>query len=295
MEPPNDTPDSTEPEVLEIVPGEEGEAIDSADDSGAAMSFLDHLEELRWALAKCLGAFVLACVLIGIFVFQFAHLLHWPYDWAVRDYEGVNDQLYIRSFMGSFSVMFQLFFLGGLSLSMPFMLFFLGQFIAPGLTKAEARMLLPGSIAAVLLFLCGATFSFFIILPAGLRASVMIAQLFQFELLIDAPSYYGLLLWATAGVGAAFEFPLVLLILIHLGLIKTATLCHYRRHSIVAFLILSAVITPTPDPITFLFLAGPLSILYEIAILFGRRLEKRRAESIEAEDTESAEENGSRR
>lgn len=287
MEPPADDKPTGESD-LELSSAEETEVLDVEDEDAepGAMTFLDHLEELRWTLAKCLGSFVIACILIAVFVFQFADLLRWPYDFAVRGFPEVNDELYIRGFMGSFSVMFQLFFLGGLALSLPFMLVFLGQFIAPGLTKSEKRMLLPGSIAAVVLFLTGATFSFFILLPAGLRASVMVSQLFGFNLLIDAPAYYGLLMWATAGVGAAFEFPLVLLILIHLGIVSTDLLAKYRRHAIVGFLALSAIVTPTPDPITFLFLAGPLWALYEVAILFGRRLEKRRKESLEAEEIE---------
>jgi len=250
------------------------------------MALLDHLEDLRWTLARCVGAFMLSCILIGIFVFQFADLLRWPYEFAVSSSEGANNQLYVRGFMGSFSVMFQLFFMGGFILSLPAILFFLGRFIAPGLTPAERRVLLPGSIAATGLFLLGASFSFFILLPAGLKASVMLSQMFGYELLIDAPSYYGLLLWATMGVGTSFEFPLIMLILMHVGMLTTLTLSKYRRHAIVGFLVVSAVVTPTPDPLTFLFLAIPLWILYELAIFVGRWVEKKRAGRILEADLE---------
>lgn len=257
-------------------------AVDAAD---LEMTFLDHLEELRWVLAKCFGVFFFSCVLVGIFVFQFADLLRWPYEFALRGHEGVDDTLYIRGFMGVFSVMLQLFFLGGLSISLPFMLLLLGKFIAPGLTSKERRLLLPGSFAAFVLFLTGAAFSFWILLPAGLRASVIFSQMFGFSLLIDAPSYYGLLMWATMGVGAAFEFPLVLLLLIHMGVATTETLKKYRRHAIVGFLVLSAVVTPTPDPITFLFLAIPLYVLYELSILVGRKVERlREADLAESQE-----------
>jgi|TARA_B110000438_G_scaffold146580_1_gene141224 sec-independent protein translocase protein TatC len=269
---------------MAILPDEENQNVDSKaiapaepiDSAAVEMSFLDHLEELRWVIAKCFGVFLLSCLLVGVFVFQFADLLRWPYEFALRGQEGVDDTLYIRGFMGVFSVMLQLFFLGGLSISLPFMLLFLGKFIAPGLTLKERRMLLPGSLAAFVLFLAGASFSFWILLPAGLRASVMFSQMFGFELLIDASSYYGLLMWATMGVGAAFEFPLVLLLLIHMGVATTVMLKNYRRHAIIAFLVLSAVVTPTPDPITFLFLAIPLYVLYELSIFVGGKVERRR-------------------
>lgn len=285
-QPPNSPPgDSESPKHpgWELVAEEDEEEIAEA----GAMGFLDHLEELRWTLARCAGAFFVACLIIALFVFQFADLLRWPYDFAMARFEGVEDKLYVRSFLGAFSVMFQLFFLGGFCLSFPFMLFFLGRFIGPGMSASEKRMMLPGSLAAVVLFLVGASFAFFILLPAGLTASIHFATRFGWELLIDATSYYTLLVWASVGVGAAFEFPLLLLILIHLGLIQTATLGVYRRHAFVAFLILAAVVTPTPDPITFLFLAIPLYILYEISILVGRRVERKREERERIWDAEN--------
>jgi sec-independent protein translocase protein TatC len=260
------------------------ESEDSPEEGG--MSFLDHLEELRWTLVKCAAAFLVACVLIGVFVFQFADLLRWPYDFAMAKFDGVEDRLFVRGFMGAFSVMFQLFFLGGLCLSLPAMLYFLGKFVSPGMTASERKVLGPASAAAVVLFLSGASFSFFILLPAGLSASIYFSIQFGFDLLIDAASYYSLLLWATMGVGAAFEFPLLLLLLIHLGILGTEKLVTYRRHAIVGFLVLSAVVTPTPDPITFLFLAVPLQVLYEISIIVGRWVEKKREERMKILDVD---------
>lgn len=272
-EPDNSFPDEPELDQDEVAESEPG-----------SMGFLDHLEELRWTLVKSLASFLIACTLIGIFVFQFADLLRWPYEFATAGRPDHNDDLYVRNFLGSFAVMFQLFFLGGLGLSLPAILYFVGKFVAPGLTRNELRMMLPGSVAAFVLFVLGAVFSFFILLPAGLKASVYFADMFGFKLLIDASSYYGLVMWATVGVGTAFEFPLLLILLIHLGILQVAHLVHYRRHAIVGFLALSAIVTPTPDPITFLFLAVPLWILYEISILFGRRLERRRREQRIVED-----------
>lgn len=276
MDDPNNAqpPDSRSPE-------DEPEAV--ATDEAGAMGFLDHLEELRWTLAKCAAAFLVASVAIGVFLARFASLLRWPYDFAVAGREGMAfDHLVNTEMLGAFSVMFQLFFVGGFVLSLPAMLFFIGRFIFPGLNAAERKILLPGAVGAFVLFLTGSVFSFFILLPAGLRASFFMNDLLGFELILRASSYYSLLLWATMGVGLAFEFPLVILVLIHIGLVTTATLAHYRRHAIVVFLIISAVVTPTPDPITFLFLAGPLWVLYELSILAGRRVERKRAAAIAA-------------
>lgn len=269
---PDPGPEPLENRMWEVVDEETPEE----ESGGGAMSFLEHLEELRWTLMKCAAAFILACIVLAFFVFQFADLLRWPYDFAMAKFDGVEDKLYVRSFMGAFSVMFQLFFLGGFCLSLPAMLFFLGRFIAPGMSDSEKRLMLPGGIAAIFLFLIGSSFAFFILLPAGLTASIHFATRFGWDLLIDATSYYTLLVWASVGVGSAFEFPLLLLLLIHLGALRVVQLTHYRRHAAVGFLVLSAVVTPTPDPITFLFLATPLYILYEVSIAIGRRVERRR-------------------
>ena len=90
-------------------------------------------------------------------------------------------------------------------------------------------------------------------------------------------SYYGLLMWLVLGVGAAFEFPLLIILLIYMGIMSTALLCKYRRHAIVAIFIIAAVVTPTPDPITQTMFAVPLYVLFELSILVGRRVEKKRA------------------
>jgi sec-independent protein translocase protein TatC len=88
-----------------------------------------------------------------------------------------------------------------------------------------------------------------------------------------AASYYSLITWMVLGVGMAFQFPLVLLILIYLGVLSVHQLVAFRRYSIVVFLCLCAAITPTTDPVTFIILTIPLSLLYELAIILGRRVQ----------------------
>ncbi len=127
-----------------------------------------------------------------------------------------------------------------------------------------------------MLFLIGASFSFFLLVPTTIGVSLELNQLFGFITRWTPGSYYSLLMWLVLGVGATFEFPLLILLLIHLGLLKVATLKKYRRHAVVAILIIAAVITPTPDPFTQLLFATPLYILYEIAILVGSRVERKR-------------------
>lgn len=241
------------------------------------MTFLDHLEDLRWTIAKSFIAFGIACFLIAFFLSQFSELLRWPYAFAVSGREIEMSGLINTSILGVFSVIFYLLIGGGLALSLPFILYFIAQFVMPGLNDRELHMVRPACLSAFLLFIIGAAFSFFILVPAALRASIIFNEMLGFAPLWTAASYYGLLTWMVLGVGIAFQFPLVLLILVYLELLSKAQLVAFRKYSIVLFLCVGAVVTPTTDPVTFILLALPMSLLYELSIFGAGRVERRRA------------------
>lgn len=238
------------------------------------MTFLEHLEDLRWVLGKSFAAFAIACLLIAAFLTQFSELLRWPYSFATSGRELLMPELINTSILGVFSVIFYLFMGGGTALSLPFILYFVARFIAPGLNERELAVLRPACLGAFVLFISGAAFAFFILLPAALRASIIFNEMLGFAPMWTASSYYAMLTWMTLGVGVAFQFPLVLLILVYVGIISHAQLVAFRRYSVVLFLCLCALITPTTDPFTFLLLAIPMSLLYELAIFGAARMER---------------------
>jgi sec-independent protein translocase protein TatC len=282
-------PDNTSPEnwppAIEQPPAE---PADEAEPAGQ-MTFLDHLEDLRWTLFKSFAAFGVACILIGIFLTQFSEMLRWPYEFAVSGKDIEMSGLISTSILGVFSVIFYLLLGGGLALSLPFILYFVGQFVSPGLNNRELQLLRPACFGAFLLFALGSVFSFFILVPAALRASIIFNQMLGFAPLWTAASYYGLLTWMVLGVGLAFQFPLVLLILVFLDILSKAQLVAFRKYSVILFLCIGAVVTPTTDPVTFLLLAAPMSLLYEVAIIGAGRLERRRADAEEEEEAEEDE------
>ena len=251
--------------------------IDDASTGGdRAMGFWGHLEELRWTLIKC--ALVLAgfVTLIAYHINESAHLLNWPLDQVRADYPLLKTDLVTNSPMGIFSVVIDICLIGGFVMALPFMLFFVGQFIAPALSAKERRVLLPTAISAFLLFLGGAAFGYFVLTPSTIRVAFELNQLMGYTVLWTADRYYSLLMWLVLGMGAAFEFPLIILLLVYLGIVDVATLRKYRRHAFVIIFVLAAVITPTPDPINQTLFAVPLIILFEISILVASRLTKRR-------------------
>jgi sec-independent protein translocase protein TatC len=242
-----------------------------------AMGFWEHLEELRGTIIKSVAVFIVFAVLIGYFATEFNQTLLWPLHHVAKDYPEFSTKLGTLSIMEVFNMVIQLCVFGGLLLAAPFILFFVGQFVAPALTEREMKAVLPMCISAMFLFLVGAAFSFFLIMPSTIRVAIELNNAFQLENRWTAGNYFNTLTWLVLGAGAVFEFPLVILLMVWLGIMTTEFLKKYRRHAIVVIFIISAVVTPTPDPITQLIFAIPLYALYEISILISKRVEKRRS------------------
>ncbi|RME66850.1 MAG: preprotein translocase subunit TatC, partial [Verrucomicrobia bacterium] len=172
------------------------------------MTFLEHLEELRWVLLKVLIAFLVGFVLVAAFLDNVANLLRWPLDFGVRENPEVL-RLVTTTPLAIFTVFMMVCFLGAVAFSMPFVLYFVGQFVAPALTPKEKKLLVPGLVLAVLLFLAGMTFAFFLLVPSVIRVSVYFNALLGYEVIWSADKYYSMLAWMCLGMGTAFQFPMV--------------------------------------------------------------------------------------
>jgi len=241
------------------------------------MGFFDHLEELRWTLVKSAAVYLVFAILIGIYLKEFNDVLLWPFNHVRAGNPKMALDLGTTTVMEGFNVVIQLCLLGAIAPAAPFIIYFVGQFVSPALSKKEMRMVLPTGFSAMVLFLLGSAFSFFFLVPSTLKVSVEINELFGFVMRWTPDSYYSLLSWLTIGVGLSFEFPLLIVLLVYMGILRVATLRHYRKHAIVAIFIIAAIVTPTPDPFTQTMFALPLWVLYEIAIIAGARIEKKRA------------------
>jgi sec-independent protein translocase protein TatC len=261
---------SDQPPAEEYEEGGPGEAAPAP--GKKVMGFLDHLEDLRWTLIKSAVVFALFVTLIAYYVDDFGAVLSRPLTQVKADYPAMNTELITNSPMGVFSVIIDICLIGGLVLSLPFILFFFGQFIAPALTKRETKVLLPTCVSALLLFLGGAAFGYFLLTPSTIRVAYELNKMMHYTVMWTADRYYSLLIWLVLGMGAAFEFPLLIVLAVYMGLIEVATLRKYRRHAIVVIFIIAAVITPTPDPINQSLFAVPLILLYEVAILVASQL-----------------------
>ena len=240
------------------------------------MGFWEHLDELRGTIIKSLAVFLVFAVLVGYFATEFNHALLWPLHYVAQSYPTLDTKLGTLSIMEVFNMVIQLCVFGGLLLAAPFILFFIGQFVAPALTEREMKVVLPLCVSAMFLFLIRACFSFFLLMPSTIRVAIELNNAFDLENRWTAGNYFNTLTWLVLGAGGVFEFPLVIILLVWLGIMTTAFLRKYRRHAIVVIFIISAIVTPTPDPFTQSLFAAPLYALYEIAILVSTRVEKRR-------------------
>ncbi|HAV12412.1 MAG TPA: twin-arginine translocase subunit TatC [Opitutae bacterium] len=249
----------------------------------AGMSFLEHLEEFRWTVGRSVLAFFLGLIIVAIFIQDIAEWLKYPILTAYGSVELVKQNLITYRPMGVISVFFQIALLGGFTLSMPFVLYFLAAFVAPGLTEKERKVLRPSCFAAFLLFLTGVAFAFFIILPLTLAFSVRLNQFFGFDLLWAASDYYSMVVWFSLATGAFFQFPLLIVILVYLQVLPVSKLKAIRKGVFVGLMIFSALMSPGGDFISLPITTGFMYGLYELAIWVGGRIEKKKREEALAE------------
>lgn len=258
---------------------------DEADGSSAGMTFLEHLEEFRWTIFRSICSFAIGVLIVCFFLPQIGSLLQMP----LRQAYGFNnvefDGLVSYKPMGVFLVIIQIALLGGFVLSMPFLLYFLACFIIPGLTERERRIVRPACLAAFGLFIVGVAFAYFVLLPITYTFIVKFNLIMGQKMLLAASEHYNTVVWFSVATGMTFQFPLVLVILIYIQVLKVAQLKSIRRAAFVGIMIAAALLTPGGDFVSLSLSTAVLYGLYELSILFGSQLEKKvRSEEFEAWD-----------
>jgi sec-independent protein translocase protein TatC len=162
----------------------------------------------------------------------------------------------------------------GILLASPVIFSQLWRFIAPGLFKHEKKVLIPFSLLSTLCFLSGAAFGYFVVFPPAFKFLVG----YNNEYLTSLPAvseYFSLSLRLLIAFGAIFEIPILMVFLAKIGVIDVAFLNRNRKYAFLINFIIAAILTPTPDVVNQLMMAGPLIILYEISVvavwIFGRK------------------------
>lgn len=250
---------------------------DNQEDIEEDMTFLEHLEEFRWTLGRSCLAFIVGVILVLWFMKDVSIFLQMPLLKAYGSAELLERNLITYRPMGVISVYIQVAVLGGLSLAMPFILYFLGRFIAPGLTDSERKILGPSCFGAFVMFGLGVLFAFCIILPLTLSFTVRLNEMLGFDLLWAASDYYNLVVWFSLATGLFFQFPLIIIVLIYLNIVPLRVLRSSRAAVFVGLMIFSALVTPGGDFVSLPVITGMMYALYELAIFVGGKIDKRRA------------------
>ena len=238
------------------------------------MSFLDHLEELRWRLIKALAGLIVAVAICAVFS-----------DWIVNELlikplKSTNPPLNVINVVpyGQITFYMMVVLVAGLILSTPWILYHLWKFVQPGLLPKE-RKYVSGIVGFTsICFLSGVAFAYFIMLPFMLQFFATFGSL-QIQNMIAVTDYMSFMLTLVLLSGLIFELPMVSYFLARFGILTPAFMRHYRRHAIVAILIIAAVVTPTTDPLTMTVFAVPMIALYEISIFVARTAQRRREQT----------------
>ncbi len=247
------------------------------------MTFLDHLEELRWHIIRSLIGIIICASVVFIFkTFIFEEIIFAPKNsdfFTYRLFCWISDfscfgppdfQLITRQLGEQFFVHIKVSLWLGFVLASPIVFFEVWRFVKPGLYKEEKNAAKGLVLFCTLLFLAGVLFGYFVIAPFA------ITFLAGYQVGVDAinsptlASYVNYMTMFTLPTGLVFELPILVYFLARVGLITHTMMKKYRRHAMVVILILAAVITP-PDVLTQFLIGIPVFILYEISILIAKR------------------------
>ena len=252
------------------------------------MSFLDHLEDLRWHLIRATLAIVGAGSIAFIFSrFIFRVIVFGPLDMSFPTYNFLckaasfinvkttfcGDELPMiiqsRTMAGQFSADIWTSITAGFIISFPYVIYQFWKFIGPGMHKNERKHARGFIIISSLLFFIGVLFGYFIVCPLSINflANYNISEVVDNQ--IDISSYIGLVRASALASGLVFELPIIIYFLTKIGLVTPEFLKKYRKYALVIVLILSAIITP-PDIASQIIVAIPILILYQVSIYISK-------------------------
>jgi sec-independent protein translocase protein TatC len=262
--------------------------------SDKEMSFLGHLEELRWRLFRSAIAILLFAVVLfvftkevieGVFIsmsktdfftYRFFCLLSDKLNLGdALCASSINLQLQSTQMMGQFSTNMYFALIGGLILAFPFVFFQVWSFVKPALKSEEQTVSKGVLFFGSVLFFLGILFGYFLISPLCVQffGNYSMSEDIKNDFTIN--SYISVITTTTLFSGLFFELPIVIYILSKLGIVSPELLRKLRKHALVVILILSAIITP-PDVVSQILVAIPIMGLYEIGILVSKRVVKNR-------------------
>lgn len=262
------------------------------DAEGKEMSFLDHLEELRWHIIRAVGSIFVFAVIAFIFIEDIWQTVimgpknpdFWTYrmmcklsemtgyaDLCVRK---LNFELQALGVSDQFTMALTSSLIIGLCFAFPYAFWELWRFIKPGLRPSEKQAARGAVFYVSSLFLLGLLFGYFIVSPLAINFLANYQITPEIKNQFDITSYIGILVTLSLGCALMFQMPIVAFVLAKVGVLTPAFMREYRKHAWIVILVVAGIITPSPDIYSQVLVALPLAGLYEVSILVARSVER---------------------
>ena len=252
----------------------------------SAAPLIEHLTELRNRLIRSVVAFAICMIFAFTVASPIFNFLAYPIV-NILKINGQAPDLIFTGLQQGFMVNIRISLFGGFILSFPYISFQLWKFVAPGLYKDEKKAFLPFLIASPLLFLLGAAFSFYIVMPLAFdfflgfqQKNEDISDLVGITYLGTINEYLGLTMKFIIAFGLCFQLPVLLTLMGKAGLVSSEALAKSRKYAVVGILVLAAIVTP-PDVITQIILFTVVYALYEISVILVKWVEKKKKENLD--------------
>lgn len=231
------------------------------------MSFLEHLEELRSRILKCLAGIGVAFLLSLIFANQLWIIISEPATAALTQLGIKDPRLAQIKPMEVFQIVWiKLPILTAIFLASPWVLYQVWAFIAPGLYRRERRWAGPFVLISAGLFILGGVFAYFVAFRFGLVFLLGIGRDIRIQPLVSVTEYFDLFVNVTLGVGLVFELPVLIFLLTALHILSPSFLLRNSRYAILLIVVLAAIITPTPDVFNLMLFSVPMVALYFVGV-----------------------------
>ncbi len=240
-------------------------------------TFVSHLIELRSRLIKAVAAILIIVIVQLPFAGKIYALMARP----VMAYLPEGSSMIATGVLSPFLTPFKMVFILGIIIAMPFVLYQIWAFIAPGLYKSEKRIARPLLVSSIFLFYLGCLFAYFVIFPILFQFIPSIAPA-GVNYMPDINSYLDIVVRLFFAFGLAFEMPIAVILMILLGVTTPEKLANNRPYVVVTVFVIGMLLTP-PDIISQTLMALPMWLLFEIGIIMGRILKKKKKTSLEDE------------
>lgn len=238
-------------------------------------TFWEHLDELRGCLIRTIAITAVMAVAAFCMKDELFGIVLAPHDSGFITYKVLGTEPFTLHLMNTglteqFMIHVKTALYAGLLLASPYVLYALFSFIAPALYADERRYAVRITLSAYVMFIAGTLLNYFLVFPLTVRFLGTYQVSTDIDNMLTIQSYMDTLITMSLLMGVVFELPVVAWLLARMGLVNSAMMANYRRHAIVAILIVAAVITPTTDVFTLFVVSLPIWLLYELSILIVR-------------------------